>query len=362
MEQEDFFKEIDEIYKEITRLEKTANFFVDDNPCEKCNSCCSTRTTLPVTAIDLDYIKARNPCPEYNEQKFISFLKQEYDGICPNYNETLRGCSIYAIRPLVCRTFGYTLASVLNTPAFCIYNGKKNPVWNEMQPLLDNFNFLRLQYSECISPKTPYDYIFSANEAISAGNLEQGIRLFEICENIFINSNNQRMFLNVRANKFEAQKNLEGALRAYYEILDLNPNDISSKIKLAYIELQLERYDDVIKHSLEILKYTETALVYSVLGIAYSRNKEYQKALEIYDAALVRFQKDNENLVVSKAITLEKLGRDEEAIEIFLKVLENDDKNALANFSIAICYMKKGDNQEAEKYFNKYQELSKLGL
>ena len=358
MNQEDFFKEIDEIYEKMTCLEKKANFFVDDNPCRKCNLCCTTNMTLPVTSMDLDYIKLRNPYPEYSEEKFISFLKQEYDGVCPNYSEAISGCSAYALRPMVCRTFGYTPESVLNIPK-CIYHDKKNQIWSEMQPFIDKFDFLRLKYSENISCIVPYDYIFSANRAIKEGNLKLGISLFEICANIFIKGNNQRMFLSVKANKLEALGKLEKALRAYYEILDLNPNDISSKIKLTHIEFQLKRYEETIKHSLEILKLTDIPLIYSTLGLAYSRNEEYQKAIEIYDIALAKFPEENENLLVDKAITLEKLGNDEDAVEILSKVLRNNDKNILANFSIAVLYMKTGENQKAEKYFNRYQELSK---
>ena len=361
MNQEDFFKEIDEIYEKITCLEKKADFFIDDNPCKKCNLCCTTKRALPVTSMDLDYITSRNPCPEYSEEKFISFLRQEYDGVCPNYNETISGCDIYTTRPMVCRTFGYALASVLNMPPQCVYNRKEHSVWNEMYPFLVKFDSLRLKYNESISYRTPYDYFFSANRAIQAGDLEQGINLFEICEKIFINNNNQITFLKLRANKLESLGKLEKALRAYYEILDLNPNDMSSKIKLVCIELQLKKYDNVIKHSLEILKYEDTPpIIYSALGLAYTYNKEYQKAIEIYDTALEKFPEENENLLVDKAITLEKLGNDEDAVEIFSKVLKNNDKNALANFSIALCYIKKGDNQKAEKYFNRYQELSKI--
>jgi len=359
MNQEDFFKEVDEIYEKITRLEKKANFFIDDNPCETCTSCCNMRVTLHVTSMDLDYIKSRNPCSEYDEEKFISFLKQEHNDGCPNYDKTIRGCSIYIIRPMICRTFGYAPASVLNIPPNCIYKEKENPVWFEMLPFLNRFNFLRIKYNEHVSFKTPYDYIISANKAINAGEAEQGINLFEICENIFIKGNNQRMFLSVRANKLEALGNLKKALRAYYEILYLNPNDISSKIKLAFIEFQLESYDNAIQNCLEILKYTESSLVYSILILSYRRKKEYQKALDICTVALSKFPENSENLLVDKAITLEKLERDEEAIEILLKVLENNDRNVLANSSIAICYIKKGDNQKAEKYFNKHRELSK---
>ena len=361
---EDFFREIDEIYEEINRLEKKANFFVEEKPCGDCDLCCKLITTIPVCIVELDYIKNRKPYSGYDEEKFITFLNRESNGRCPNYRDDIHGCGIYQIRPIVCRTFGYTMEPMARViPDNCCYSNKVNPVWLDTEQQSIKFNILKIDYYstffEQIVPKTVYDYINLAEVSVRNKWTEKAIEFYDSAEKIFISSNNLRMFLTVKARKYEILEKQEKAVKVYCEILEVYPEDIKSALKLANLEFFLGKYDDCIKHLNEVLKYTKTPLIYNTLGLSYIRKGEYQKALEVYNIALKYNFENIKSLLLNKAIALQKMNSDEDAIALLQSLLEqNNNDDALIHLSLSISFQKIGDYQKALTHDQKAKALS----
>ena len=359
---EDFFREIDEIYEEINRLEKKANFFIEEKPCGDCDYCCTVVKIIPICVMELDYVKNRNPYAEYNEEKFVAFLNRESSGRCPNYIEEIRGCGIYNIRPLVCRTFGYAIdptATIVNHE--CCYSGKRNPIWPETEQQAMKFSILKYKYFkeffDQIIPKTAYDYMNLAEVAIENIGIEKALEFYDSAEKIFTASNNGKMLLTVKAKKYETLKDLEKALATYCELLARYPNDMKSIAKLASIEFALGKYDDCIKHFKKTLEYTKTSLIYNTIGLSYIKKGEYQKALELYDIALKHFEND-QYLLTNKSTALQEMNRHEEAITIFQSILERDNDNSLVHLSLSISFYKIGKYQEAQEHLQKAKVLN----
>lgn len=98
--------------------ESLSGFFpaYEGNPCEECNVCCKRIANLGVSEMEMDYVEEylsrEKPGPEYKERlrdfkRFIGETPDQKNGqTCPFFSEELKGCSIYAARPLSCRTFG----------------------------------------------------------------------------------------------------------------------------------------------------------------------------------------------------------------------------------------------------------------
>lgn len=349
----DFFKKIEEIYEDIVRLSEKANFFIEENACGTCDICCTFIKTIPVSTFELDYIKDRNQSSTYDEKKFLTFLNRKSVIRCPNYSEDILGCHIYKTRPIVCRMFGYTLEPLERTfPEGCSYSNKENPVWPQMEQQLIKFNALKFDYYNLffqeITPQTSLDYINLAEVLVKKDDIERAITFYDSAEKLFIESNDLRMFLTVRARKSEILGKTKEAIRTYYEILDLYPNDIKSLMKLSNLEFLLEKYDDCIQHLTSVLQYKKAPLIYNTIGLSYLRKGEYQKALETYDSALEQKFEDNQYLLSNKAMALQKLDRDQEAIALLLSILEKYDDKSFTHLSLSVSFQKIGEYQKSQ--------------
>ncbi len=365
-----FFRQIDEIYAAINSLEKQVHFFTEENPCGDCISCCNTSITIPVTSLDLDYIENRTNNKNYREANFIDFLMKKKPGAnCPNFDPNLPGCSIYTSRPIVCRTFGYAPESIASiTGEYCCYYKKSNPLWQEMEKWVIKFGLLRLEYykhfMDTINPKTPSDYIYLAQIYTQNGNIEKAMELYEKVEKIFVDGKNQRMILITRAKKFEAAGDTESAAQAYRKLLALLPTDVKSIMNLVFLEYSLGRHDSSLQYCKEALKYIQTGLLYYTMGLCYFAKEDFKKAIESNDNAL-SFENRSQSsqslkmsILSNKAICLERLGRYDESISIFEKVIEMDANNAFAHLSLAINLEKTGKSDQAEKHFKKACEIN----
>ena len=360
---EDFFREIDEIYEEVSRLEKKANFFIEENPCEDCNFCCSFVMNIPVSVIEREYIKDRTSYNGYDEEKFIAFLNEEIYEYCPNYNKEIQGCGIYNTRPFVCRTFGYAIDSKVTMPEReCCYSNKVNPVWRDTEQQLIKFNSLNFDYYntffEQIEPKTVDDYMSLAEIAVKRKCIEKALEFYDSAEKIFINKNRLKMFLIVKARKYEILEKQEKAIKVYYRILEIYPDDIKSLSELVNLECSLGKYDDCIKHLKEALKSIKNPLMYNTLGLSYIRKGEYQKALEVYDTALENNFENSQDLLLNKAIALQRMDRHEEAIALLQSVLETGSDDGFVYISLAISFQKIGKEQEAQVYLQKVKDIN----
>ena len=111
-----------EVDKHLPRLE--------GNLCGSCNLCCTSMASQGVSSLEFDYIEeflkrsGRKGSLPARFKKYIQEHKAPASSkprLCPCYRKKERCCSIYAARPLSCRTFGYFIreGSILLIPASC---------------------------------------------------------------------------------------------------------------------------------------------------------------------------------------------------------------------------------------------------
>jgi Fe-S-cluster containining protein len=85
-------------------LEDIIQDFTKDGNCSKCGNCCSN--VLPMTKKELDRIKKYIRANNIAEIKHITPLaKAPIDMTCPFRNDTKEICTIYEVRPKICRSF-----------------------------------------------------------------------------------------------------------------------------------------------------------------------------------------------------------------------------------------------------------------
>ncbi len=162
---------------------------------------------------------------------------------------------------------------------------------------------------------------------------------------------------------------LNNCLGIYKELredkLQANIYDLMGSCKL-----KLSEYDEAIFY------YTQ-AIAYSIyedsndiffranlnISNAYGRSKSYKKSIDIIDKNILKRSSIVEakyvtNARVIKAISLDKLGRRDEALKEYFKLLEDlNDENqkllALIYNNVGECYYEKGEYNEALRYLSK---------
>lgn len=76
------------------------------------------------------------------------------------------------------------------------------------------------------------------------------------------------------------------------------------------------------------------------------RNKEYNKALKESDALLKKYPQDS-IILRYRALTLERLGRDKEAVNLYQEIIERDSDYAPAHMFLGLAYFKQGKSEKA---------------
>lgn len=76
--------------------------FTDNGECIKCGECCSN--ILPMSEKEIKIIKRYIKKHKIKEHKHVLPIKEYYDATCPFLDDEHR-CTIYKVRPLICRSF-----------------------------------------------------------------------------------------------------------------------------------------------------------------------------------------------------------------------------------------------------------------
>jgi len=85
-------------------LEDKIHDFTKENNCSNCGNCCTN--ALPMSNKEVDRIKKYIKSNKITEQKHLSPLaKAPIDWTCPFRDDKNNICTIYEVRPKVCRLF-----------------------------------------------------------------------------------------------------------------------------------------------------------------------------------------------------------------------------------------------------------------
>ncbi len=81
------------------------------------------------------------------------------------------------------------------------------------------------------------------------------------------------------------------------------------------------------------------------------KNKEYKKALKAGDILLKEYPQDS-LILRYRALTLEKLGRFDEALKLYQEILSHDPNDVSAHLFLGLAYIRERKPQEAQKQLN----------
>lgn len=168
-----------------------------------------------------------------------------------------------------------------------------------------------------------YDTIYPLLAKIYLREEDEEKALEMISEGISHNEYNAELFF-LKGSVLEKLKDLEGARDAYYEALNLDPEDLESALRSNRICLALEDYEEVIHN---IKHYEETGLSDDHfmwdLAIAYLELEEYEEAKNCFEQATVVFGYNVEFLFDYAQFLIEE-GLSNEAITLLEKILRID--------------------------------------
>lgn len=357
------FEKIDRLYTQMSEL--MDGKLGSENPCGNCHSCCTLTTTIPVSAMDLDYLDynlgADSP---YSRERFIEFFdgKNPEMQICPNYNLELKGCNFYKYRPMVCRTFGFapeSLAPIHNTE--CCFCDRVSPEWEGIEPLVVEFNRLNSEYydklSEEFTPVTAFDYYSIANLSAFKGDHEKAARYYEEAAKKYAKQGIMRMEYLAKARRCENLDDWKGAVALYKDISILFPYDFKSMISYAEALQRIGDFQESLNVYGRVLHYMKSSLIYRSMGLSYSRIGDNENALKYYDMAIEFNDIYVDEVRCSKAIVLEQMGRNEESREILEDLFERNPNNELVAISLIILYSKLNDLKNLIRVYKKLAEL-----
>jgi tetratricopeptide (TPR) repeat protein len=120
---------------------------------------------------------------------------------------------------------------------------------------------------------------------------------------------------------FVENKKFQEALALTEKILEKNRNNVQAIITKAHILSELRRSEDVIDTlKAKIKNNPHWAEGYNLLGLAWMRTNEYDKALLSLNSS-IELKETPENLT-NLGITLSKLGRDDDAVNVLTRCIK----------------------------------------
>ncbi len=148
-------------------------------------------------------------------------------------------------------------------------------------------------------------------------------------------------------------EDFEHAKQSYIKCLENDENDYTALYNVIYCFDFLDQNQEAVeflKTFLDRQPYCEVA--WHQLGKLYFETKNYSKALEAFDYAII----SDDYFIgayLEKGKVLERLKRFEEAIECYSLTLQIDDPTAFAYLRIGKCFLKLNQPEKALKHFKK---------
>lgn len=168
-----------------------------------------------------------------------------------------------------------------------------------------------------------YDTIYPILAKIYLKEEDYEKTLEMVAEGITHNEYNAELYF-IKGAALEKLKDFESARDAYYEALNLDPEDLESALRSNRICLMLEDYEEVIQN---IQHYEENGLYDDHFtwdsAIAYLELEEYEEAKKCFEQALALFG-DNVEFLFDYAQFLIEEGLSQDAVKVLERLLELD--------------------------------------
>jgi tetratricopeptide (TPR) repeat protein len=145
-----------------------------------------------------------------------------------------------------------------------------------------------------------------------------------------------------------AKKYLELAMDTVHDI-DINSDLMYRLAKCYEYESEYQKILDIYEKMIENNPFDEN--IWNELGCIRMLMSEYEKAVEAFDFRLAINNTDATEVLMNKAECVSILGRNDEAINIYNKILNAEKENIDVLFGIAKCYERKKMYGTAEKMY-----------
>jgi len=182
-------------------------------------------------------------------------------------------------------------------------------------------------------------------------SLKQWAKVAKMLESLTKEKPDQRILLDL-LETYEVMSHTEGVISVLRRLIDQNPSDVESRLRLATILEKTKKLSEAIKEYEALLQYVrkeERLPIYKTLGYLSSETGQLPKAIEMYLKA-IELDKKDVNLYYNLSSLYERLG-DKQKADHFLSVavkLKPDDTES--RFALAEGLFKKGSLAEAENY------------
>ncbi|MDE5977146.1 MAG: tetratricopeptide repeat protein [Turicibacter sp.] len=186
-----------------------------------------------------------------------------------------------------------------------------------------NYSLAKQVFHDLKELDPSYDtlYPFLAKIYLKENEDEKALEMIQ--EGITHNEFNAELYA-LKGQALERLKDLEGARDAYYEALNLEPEDLEAALRSNRICLVLEDFEEVVRN---IQHYTETGLYDDRfdwdLAIAFLELEEYEEAASYFEKSLVNYG-ENVDFLFDYAQFLIAEGQREQAIKWLEKILTLD--------------------------------------
>ena len=188
-------------------------------------------------------------------------------------------------------------------------------------------------------------------------------KLFEaldLCEN---NKDNkiEHLISNIKGVIFFKKQKFDQAKKEFLKSIELDKSFIDPYKNLFKLNLKTQDYESAIKNGKKVieLEIQKNPISYFNLALAYDLNKDYKKALDIYK--IVENLNFKEKKILFNNLAKCFLGDQniDEAKNYYLKALEFDHNDKLIVNNLLILFLRIGDKENAEHFFNRAQEIDK---
>ena len=183
---------------------------------------------------------------------------------------------------------------------------------------------------------------------------------FNLCEN---NKDNkiEHLILNVKGVIFFKQQKFEKAKIEFLKSIEFDKSFIDPYKNLFKLNLKEQDYKSAINNGKKVieLETSKNPISYFNLALAYDLNKDYKKAIDLYK--IVETLNFKEKKILFNNLAKCYLGNQNiyEAKNYYLKALHFDHNDKLIVNNLLILFLRIGDKENSEYFFNKAQEIDK---
>ncbi len=158
-----------------------------------------------------------------------------------------------------------------------------------------------------------------------------------------------------KAYKLHQQNRLDEAEKLYKELLIINPDDVNILNLIGLLYLTKNNTNEAINFLSKAFILKKTSYIASNLAKAYYYNSEPQKAIKMYNQALLYGESDD--IYYSLALAYKKIGDLSNTITNYKKAIELNPNNYSALFNLSLTYKEQRMTDEAILYAKKCLEI-----